>query len=210
MIESLATGQSAPVDWDDPAAWGPSKSFIYLTLAALQVGAALVAAALLVLAPGNHLRLLGPALVAVVGLVGIWLASSGRIVSARRFLACGLWLTFTVIAIFTGGVRAPVVFAYPIFIVMCGWQLSARAAWLATVATVLVAVGLMMAETRGLLPEAPLYLPAMHGSVLIVVSLLAVAMIVLLVGAYRKKLEQLQRSRESLRRHGEDRQPSEA
>lgn len=210
MIETLANGQRAPVDWDDPAAWGPSKHFIYLTLAALQIGAALVAIALLVFAPDNRMRLLGPGLVSIIGLIGIWLASSGRIVSARRFLACGLWLTFSVVASFTGGVRAPVTFAYPIFIVMCGWQLSARAAWIATVATVLATLAMMMAETRGLLPEAPLYLPAMHGSVLIVVSLLAVAMIVLLVGAYRKKLEQLQRSRESLRRHSEDLEASRA
>lgn len=210
MTEASATTHRAPADWDDPAAWGPSKTFIYLTLAALLVGAAGVAAALLVLAPQSHERLLGPGLVAGVGLVGVWLAATGRIVSARWFLAFGLWITFTVVAVFTGGVNAPVVFAYPIFIMMCGWQLSARAALFATGATVIAVVGLVMAETRGLLPAAPIHLPAMHGSVLVVVSLLAGAMIALLVGAYRKKLGQLQTSRENLRSHSRDLESSRA
>ncbi len=210
MIEASAHARQAPADWDDAAAWGPSKTFIYMTLAALQIGSALVAIALLVLAPQSHERLLGPGLVALVGWVGIWLAATGRIVSSRWFLACGLWVTFTAVATLTGGVRAPVVFAYPIFIVMCGWQLSARAALIATGATVVVIGGLVVAETRGLLPVAPLYLPAMHGSVLAVVSVLAGAMIALLVGAYRKNIYQLRQSRESLRKRGEDLESSRA
>ncbi|MDO8284711.1 MAG: EAL domain-containing protein [Rhodoferax sp.] len=210
MTEPSTSRHRAPGDWDAPVNWGPSKTFIHLTLAAMLTGAALVAVVLLVLAPQNHERLLGPGLVATVGLLGWWLAATDRIVAARWFLAGGIWVTFTLVAMFTGGVRAPVVFAFPIFIVMCGWQLSARAALIATGATVIVVAALTLAETRGLLAEAPLYLPVMHGSVLAIVLLLAGAMIALLVGAYRKKIGQLQQSREDLRRHSEDLESSRA
>ena len=119
-------------------------------------------------------------------------------------------MTVTGLAVFTGGVRAPVALGYPVFIVMCGWQIGARAAMIAVGATVLAVVGLAAAEAKQLLPAAPLYLPAMHASVLVVVSLLGAAMIVLLVKAYRGKLNQLHRSREDLRRHSGEVEASRA
>ncbi|MBK6294521.1 MAG: hypothetical protein IPF55_09570 [Rhodoferax sp.] len=91
-------------------------------------------------APERHERLLGPGLIALVALVGAWPVHIGRIVSARWFLASGIWIAFTLIATFTGGVRAPVALGYPVFIVMCGWQIGARAAMIAVGATVLAVV----------------------------------------------------------------------
>ena len=204
------TSRKAPADWDDPAAWGPTKTFLYLTLTALLVGAALVALALLIFAPQRPERLLGPGLVAAVALVGAGLVQAGRIVSARWFLASGVWATFTLVATFTGGVRAPVALGYPLLIIMCGWQIGDRAALLAAGATVLAVIGLAMAEMNQWLPGAPLYLPAMHASVLTVVCLLGASMIVLLVRAYRKKLRQLHRSREDMRRHSREVESSRA
>ena len=204
------TSRKAPADWDDPAAWGPTKTFLYLTLTALLVGAALVALALLIFAPQRPERLLGPGLVAAVALVGAGLVQAGRIVSARWFLASGVWAAFTLVATFTGGVRAPVALGYPLLIIMCGWQIGDRAALLAAGATVLAVIGLAMAEMNQWLPGAPLYLPAMHASVLMVVCFLGAAMVVLLVKAYRNKLRQLHRSREDLRRHSGEVESSRA
>ena len=67
-----------------------------------------------------------------------------------------------------------------------------------------------MAEMNQWLPGAPLYLPAMHASVLMVVCFLGAAMVVLLVKAYRNKLRQLHRSREDLRRHSGEVESSRA
>jgi signal transduction histidine kinase/ActR/RegA family two-component response regulator len=176
---------------DEQISWEPSIAFFKLGIHALFLGAAATVLVIRFLAPDQPIRLLGPALVALLGAAGWTLLARGSIRAAFNTMAMGGWLVVTVIAVFTGGARAPIVVAFPIIIMMVGWLISVRAAVLIASMTVLEMVGLVWAESAGALPAPPPFLPALHGTVLAVASLLAAALATFFVRSYQNRLAEL-------------------
>ncbi|MBI5790381.1 MAG: response regulator [Rhodocyclales bacterium] len=176
---------------DEQISWEPSIAFFKLGIHALFLGAAATVVVIHFMAPDQPIRLLGPALVALLGAAGWTLLARGSIRAAFNTMVLGGWLVTTVIAVFTGGARAPIVVAFPIVIMMVGWLISVRAAVLIALMTVLEMVGLVWAESAGALPAPPPFLPALHGTVLAVASLLAAALGIFFVRSYQNRLAEL-------------------
>jgi len=107
----------------------------------------------------------------------------GRIDTAIGVLTFGVWAVMTGIAVFTGGVRAPVVIVYPVLILMSGWRLNARAAMLLAAMTVLATVGLFLAESWGFLPPPPASSIEIYFGGQILMYLLSAALVVFVLRA---------------------------
>lgn len=179
---------------DPPAAWEPSLVFLKFTIITMLAGAAVSLLALRIFAPEQPLRSFGPVLMFLLAVVGWYLLARGKIQATVKVLSYGVWLAITAIAVFTNGVRAPIVVAYPIIILMIGWLISSRQALRVAALTVLATAGLVLAETRGWLPTPVSNVPVLHGVVQVVVAILSAGLIVFLVRAYRKRLDELGRT----------------
>lgn len=176
---------------DSSAAWEPSVVFLKFTIATMLVGAAVGLMALRIFAPEQILRGFGPVLMLLLAVLGWYLLARGRVQATVKVLSYGVWVAITLIALITNGVRAPIVVAYPIVILMIGWLISSRQALVAAVLTVLATAGLVVAEAWGWLPRPVPNVPVLHGVVQVVVAILSVGLIVFLVRAYRKRLDEL-------------------
>lgn len=157
--------------------WEPSRFFLKFAIVALFVAAASFILVLLVFAPEQKLRLLGPVAVILVALTGWAFLLRGKVQGALHVLALGSWLSVTAIAFFTGGVRAPAIIGYPVIIVMIGWLIGAGAALRVVVLTVAVTIGYMLAETQGYLPTPQPTQPVMHAVLQVVIFVLSWALI---------------------------------
>lgn len=174
------------------------------------LGAAASAIALNLITPEQPLRVIGPLLVFWVAMAAWYLASRGRTQAAIHVLALGVWLAVTGIALFTGGVHAPIVIVYPVIILIVGWLISPRAAQWAAALTVAATLGLVLADAWHGLP-APLLSPAVfYGGDQIMVYVLSALMASFLVRAYRKRLKELQAVGRDLARRTLDLKASKA
>lgn len=127
-----------------------------------------------------------------------YLIVRGRIAAAIYVLAFGVWTDMTVVAFFTGGVRAPVVIVYPVLILMSGWLIHARVALVLATITVLATLGLFLAESWGFLPP-PLATPVtIYVGDQIVVYLVSAALVVFVLRAYQRRLHELCRTSSDL------------
>jgi diguanylate cyclase (GGDEF)-like protein/PAS domain S-box-containing protein len=176
---------------DAPISWEPSKDFFKYAIASQLVGSVGIFVALRILAPDQLLRTSGSVVAFLVAMTGWYLLSRGKIQATGRVLAYGIWIIATVVAIFTGGVRAPIVIIYPMLILMFGWLISSRAALAVTCLSVAVTVGFLLADTHGFLP-APLPSPtALHGIVEVILAVLSFILVGRLVRAYQDRLLEL-------------------
>ena len=189
----LATGEIEP-----QIAWEPSIYFLKASLAALMVGAVSFIVLLLIVSPEQTRRFLGPVFVIGVVLASWVLLRAGKVQLTLYVLSIGAWLATGVITTFTGGVRAPMIIAYPIIIVMVGWLLSTRlTVWLAGL-TVMLNIVFVLAEANGFLPTPAPTHPAMHGLLQIIIFLLSALLVRYLVKAYLKRLTDLAESQAEL------------
>ena len=189
---------------DNPISWEPSRAFLSYAIAALLIGSAVALMVNLFFVPEQMLRNLGPALLALIAITVHQLLARGRVRVALNVLTHGAWITVTGIALLTGGVRAPVVIVYPAIIIIAGWLIGARMAFMLAGLTFLATLGFVLAESGGILPT-PLYTPpAMHGALQIVLVGLCTALITFLARAYQNRLNELRRTSNDLaRRTGE-------
>jgi diguanylate cyclase (GGDEF)-like protein/PAS domain S-box-containing protein len=183
--------QKPAAEIDPPAAWEPSRLFLRFTIGTMLAAAAVSLIALRMLAPEQPLRAFGPVLIFLLAAVGWYFLERGRIQTTVKVLSYGVWAAITLIAVFTNGVRAPIVVAYPIIILMIGWLVSPRKALIVAALTVLATAGLVLAESWGLLPRPVSSVPVLHGVVQITISILSAGLIVFLVHAYKNRLEEL-------------------
>lgn len=181
-------------------AWEPSIFFLRLSLFALLAGALGFIAVLYLVSPEQKMRYLGPVIVIGVVLLSWTLLSLKRLKATLHVLAAGTWLATVAITTFTGGVRAPMIIAYPVIIMMIGWLIGTRLAVWVAVLTVMVNVIFVVAETKGFLPTAASTHPAMHGVLQIVIFVLSATLIQYLVGAYLRRLTDLAASQAELER----------
>ncbi|MDZ4075152.1 MAG: EAL domain-containing protein [Hylemonella sp.] len=138
-----------------------------------------------------------------VALVGAWLLRRKKHQAAVIWMASGVWVTITGIALFHDGVRTPIYFAHPIVVIFLGWVVSTRAAIVTVALTSVTTIGFIVADALGWLPAAAPTPPLLYGIVQVFVLLLSAALVVYLVQAYRERLEQMQDASNEIARANE-------
>ncbi|MDP2822097.1 MAG: sensor domain-containing diguanylate cyclase [Sulfuritalea sp.] len=171
-----------------------SVIFLRYAIATLLTGAIAFLMVIRLAAPDQTARAVGPALVLLVAVTAWVLLARGRTQAAVNVVAIGLWIVVTGIAIFNGGVRTPIIIAYPLLIIYTGWRIGLRAALAVAALTGAATLGLLLAESWGFLPKPPHSPPVMHGVVQIIVFILSAILVVVLVRSYRNRLEELGRA----------------
>ncbi|MCX7167150.1 MAG: PAS domain S-box protein [Rhodocyclales bacterium] len=202
---------SSPGDQiDKPLSWEPSPAFLKFASVILSVGSAAAMTATLVLAPDQPQRAAGQGLIFLVAVAGWYLLSVGRMGASVKMLVFGSWTAVTAIAIFTGGVRGPIVISYPAIIVLIGWLIGARTALAMAVLTGVTTAVLALGESWGFLPAPLPTSPVMHAALQIIVLALAGALITFLARSYQDRLTELHRVGSDLARRTIDLEASKA
>ncbi len=160
--------------------------------------------ALRIVAPDQTLRAVAPVLVALVAGSAWYLLAHARARAAIHVLVFGVWSTVTCIAVFTDGVRAPVIIAYPVIILMVCWMIHVPAGLFVAGLTVAATTGLVLAESSGLLPRPLPSSTTMHGGDQVVIYILATILAVFLVRTYQTRLTELRRVGNELARRTVD------
>lgn len=174
-----------------PISWVPSPLTLKRTIAAILVGALTFLIFVRFIAPNQPGRMVGPALIALVAVSAWYLLSRGRVQAAVKMLAIGVWMATTGISAFYGGVRTPVIVAYPIIILMFGWLTSRRTTLAVAALTIVVISSFVVLDAWGLLPYAPPGAPALHGVVQVTLVVLATLLTISRVSAYQDRLTEL-------------------
>ncbi len=149
-------------------------------------------------APQQSTRMLGPILLALVALVAWLFLRRGRLQATRYILALGAWSVATAVAVYTGGVRAPVISAYPAIILLAAWMIGTRTALFITALTIAASVAMAGAEFLDLLPA---HFPSsllMYGGDQVLIYIVTIVLATFQVRAYWKRVAQLRESGETL------------
>ena len=154
----------------------------------------------LLLAPEQTLRAAVQALLAITAMIAWYCLRRGWNRPAIHILIIGSWLTTAAIASFTGGVRGPVVIAFPIIAVFAGWLVGRRAALITATVTAIYIAALVAAESFHVL-ATPLPSPVvMQGTLQIIILAIATALIMFVISAYQDRLSELHRLSQDLSR----------
>jgi diguanylate cyclase (GGDEF)-like protein/PAS domain S-box-containing protein len=183
--------------------WQPTLTFLNYAIVTILVGAASFLVAVLGFMPDQMSQGYGAIAMAAVAGVGAVLLHRQLYTAAIYWLAGGVWLSVVGIAYFHQGVRTPIYYVLPIIVFFLGWVVSSRAALVLVAITTATIIGFIIAEALGwmrVLPPAPSIL---HGIIQIAVMLLSAALVIYLVKAYRRRLEDMQRSNEDIARANE-------
>ena len=178
---------------EDPQFWEPSHAFIKYAIAFLLVGSLAFMLVIRVFTPDQTARYYGPMAMCLMALATWLVLARGGWRPAVYMLAIGVWLTITGISMFYGGVRTPIIIAYPTSIILIGWLISTRAALVASALTVGAIIGFEVADSWAILPAAPLTPSPMHGIVQILVVAISTLLIVLLVKSYQNRVREIRR-----------------
>lgn len=176
---------------DNPSTWAPSVLYLKLFVATVFLGDMCFLLVIAFFAPSQAVRAVGPSVLAIVSAVAWMLLMRGKVQVAINILTYGVWILVTGIAVFNGGLRTPIVFAYPLIILSVGLLVSARAALVVTAATTLVIAALAVGEIWGLLPVYVPALAAMFGVVQVTICIVAALLIASVVRAYQTRLTEL-------------------
>ncbi len=169
----------------------PSAQAIRYSVATLLVCSAVTWVAQQIFVPEQPLRAIGPLAMALVALLGWWVFRRGHVHGAKLVLAYGVWAGLALIAVFTGGLRAPLVVAFPLVILATAWLVSVTTAWVVTGLTVCLSLGLLGAELNGVSLRGFSSSAVVHAGDQVVIYLLTVGLAVLLVRAYNTRLREL-------------------
>ena len=168
-----------------------SHRFLRVAILCISFGCLAFMLVVLGLAPEQHARLVGPGFLLVQCLVAWLLIGQGRIRATVLLLVIGSWILATGICVFNGGVRTPVVVAYPPLIIMAGWLLGRRTATVLTAMTLMATLGFVIADARGLLPAQPPTPAAMFWAVQATAIAGSGALIVFLLRNYRHRIAEV-------------------
>jgi len=173
--------------------WLPSRRFLNYTAWSILVAAACVLLTMLLIIPDQPWRAVGPVAIVLLATSALRLLDSGRVRTALAVLVWGLWLAVTSLSPFFGGVRALLIIAYPLLILMGGWLLGRRTALLLTALTVAAITGFVVAERSALLPPQPSTPAMLYGLVQIVCVVVALLLITFLTRAHRQHIDDISR-----------------
>ena len=190
-------GEREPV----PAwSWAPTYAFMRFTVGLLLMVSAAGLLTTKVFVPEQNLRIAAQALLAATALVAWFCLARGWHRLTIYILLIGSWTTTAALAIYTGGVKAPVIIAYPVIVIFTGWLIGRRAALATGVVTGATICALMMAEAFNVLPPALPSPPLMQGVLQLVLLVTATALILYLSRAYQNRLHELHRTGRDLAR----------
>ena len=179
------------VDILNQGAWEPAPVFLKCALATLLAGTLAFMVVIHLMTPEQTSRYIGPGLGAVMALAAWALLRAGKPRLSVQFLAIGTWVLVTLIAFTQGGVRTPVLIAYPVIIMLIGWLFNARVTIAAGAMTVAVVLGLIASEVNGLLPARPATPAATYGVIQVLMTVLAVLMTNFVIRSYNNRLLEL-------------------
>jgi diguanylate cyclase (GGDEF)-like protein/PAS domain S-box-containing protein len=181
----------SPFDGAKLIGWDPSPAYVRRIMLTFMLGSVLAMLVIWLSVPEQTARLIGPALLGLLAAVAYGVQATGRVRASVLLLAGGAWLVATWIAVQQGGVRTPILIAYPLLVMSAGWLFGQRAAAVAGVASVLAIGAMVVGEELGFLPM-PQYTPALvQGVIQIAVVIVALFMINSRLRAYIGRLEEL-------------------
>jgi hypothetical protein len=195
-IAAEPNGESAP--------WLPSTAFLKFTILTLIVGSATALTATLIIAPHQTLRIVVQVLYAAFALLGWHFLARGKIRATRYVLVTGTWLVITLSMAATGGLRAPVIIAYPALIIFAGWVFGKSEAFTITAGTVIAILGIAIAESMGVMPEPYPTSPLLYAIVQGIIIILSGALVANLAHNYREHTKELQRISQDLAQRSHD------
>jgi two-component system sensor histidine kinase/response regulator len=176
-----------------------SVQFLKRAIAALLVGTVAFLVVIRFMAPDQVARTIGPSMAVVMLVVIRILLWRDKLKAAVNVMMVGTWLIVTGICIFNGGVRTPIVIAYPLLVLYAGWRVSLRAARFTAALSGVAIIGMALAESWALLPAQPATPPAMYGVIQLLFLVLANILIGSLVRAYQSRLHELEQKEAALR-----------
>jgi PAS domain S-box-containing protein len=154
-VSVSSAGAKAGEIVDEPASWEPSRAFLKASIAFLLVSTGIFEALLFALGQGYSMRSVMVFALATVA-APAWIFMRGSQVKAGLLtLGAGVWSYLTFSAVFMGGINSVSMICYPMPVLLAGWLRGSRAAMQLAFATVLVGLGLLVAEVAGRLPQAP-------------------------------------------------------
>ena len=175
----------------NPITWEPTPAFLRYAIWGILVSVTVVCLTMYFLVPTLKDRALWPAPMAVVGVVGWVLMRRGKAQAAITSLAAGTWVCVAALVYVGGGITAPVQYVFPLVIFMLGWLTSTRAAFLTAAVTAVFTATMVVLDARGALPAAPYSPPSLLALVQICAFLMAAVIVYVLVGAYARRLQEL-------------------
>lgn len=192
---------SAPNESDLLSARQTLLPLLRYMVAALLLGPIITLLALSPVLTESPVNYLGPPAIFMVGLAAWYLIAAGRLNAAVQLAMTGIWITITGIAVFSGGLRSPVMVVYPVLILMTGWLDSARSAKLMTLLSTASCLGLWLMASLQVLPRQFVPPTAVYAGHQIIINLLSAVLIVFVVRAYGLGLAQLKEAKNKLKKH---------
>lgn len=188
----------------NPVTWEPSLAFLRAAVAAILLSGVLVSVSVYLFVPGGTVAALRTSTILLVGLAGWVSLHRKRPQVTVAILGVGMWLYVALMMFVGGGISAPVQYIFPLIVFMLGWLVSTRVAVLAALLTAAVTIMTVSATTGGWLPHSEESPPWLHAMVQICVFLMAAVLVHFLVGAYRRRLKDLNESHVRMALRSED------
>ena len=177
---------------DDQLAEEHAAAFLLMAALSLAAGSLIYLLILRLAVPDQIMRMAGPSVLMLVSAFAIYCHRRRRIRAGLLALGIGIWLEITLMAVITGGVKAPAIYLYPLIILMAGWLLGLRLALGFAFMSVLACVILTLAESAGLIEPVPnrsLLLLVIQAGALIFTTVIVSR----IVGSYQARLEDVKR-----------------
>lgn len=178
---------------DKPLSWEPTRAFLRFAVTLLLYGAAASLLATKIFAPEQTMRIATQALLVVTALIAWYCLRHGWHRITIHILVIGSWTTVAAITSYTGGVRAPVIIAFPVIVIFAGWLVGRRAALITALVTAAAIIGFVLADAWKVLPAPLPSPPLMQGALQIIILAMATALIMFLARAYQERLQELHR-----------------
>jgi len=157
----------------DRISWQPTLTFLRYAIITIVTGAVSFVFVVVGFMPQHMGQAWGAMALAVVALVGAVLLRLQRYMAAVTWMASGVWLCVTGIALFHEGLRTPIFFVHPLIVFFLGWVVSARAALITAAITTASIVGFVLAPGLGWHPDTPQAPPILHAIIQVAVLLLS-------------------------------------
>ena len=184
-MDSLPLPPDFPVDSSDLREEADKTLFLRQALSVLILFCVAVALLLPMFGHEQSRRTFTFVLAAAPAIVALYWTSRGHTQRALQTLAYGGWGAATLAVIANGGLRAPVMFAYPILILVTGLGVGTATTWTIAALTFAAVPLLWLAERSGWLPPV-IPLPAELVVLLVLLGTLAAA---LLITHHRRQLD---------------------
>ncbi len=177
-----------------------TRSFLRIGLFALFAGGFGMAAMILLVHEQQMPRLIAPAGFVLIGVLGWALLAGGHDRAYLTVSTYGAWLIAAGIMVFSGGVRATTVISLLLIIIMGGWLLGSRSALILAGLSALTTLAVAIAEATGSLPSQWPTSPFLYLIADVVVFALSGGVIIYLLHAHRRHLDDVSALSASLER----------